>query len=195
MAHNHQYGQSIAYFMNVSESKISVQSGLTLIEAMITVALIGILMAIALPSFNGLIQQNRMRLVVDTVVGDLRQSESLAQAAGAGQSVVLEISNPGASWAYTLTHSSSGSVLTRQASDFSGAISLSVTGSDFSDADGDGNRDVTFNQLKRIDSAGSGTLVITLSDISVEVARNLVGMVSVCSDNSGMGYSSCGNSV
>ena len=117
----------------------------------------------------------------------------MAQAAGAGQSVVLEISNPGASWAYTLTHSSSGSVFTRQASDFSGAISLSVTGSDFSDADGDGNRDVTFNQLKRIDSAGSGTLVITLSDISVEVARNLVGMVSVCSDNSGMGYSSCGN--
>ena len=193
MAHNRQYGQSIAYFMNVSESKISVQSGLTLIEAMITVALIGILMAIALPSFNGLIQQNRMRLVVDTVVGDLRQSASLAQAAGAGQSVVLEISNPGASWAYTLTHSSSGSVLTRQASDFSGAISLSVTSSDFSDADGDGNRDVTFNQLKRIDSAGSGTLVLTLSDISVEVARHLVGMVSVCSDTSGMGYSSCGN--
>ena len=193
MAHNHQYGQSIAYFMNVSESKISVQSGLTLIEAMITVALIGILMAIALPSFNGLIQQNRMRLVVDTVVGDLRQSESLAQAAGAGQSVVLEISNPGASWAYTVTHSSSGSVLTRQASDFSGAISLSVTGSDFSDADEDGNRIVTFNQLKRIDSAGAGTMVITLNDISVEVTRNLVGMVSVCSDNSGMGYSSCGN--
>ena len=68
-----------------------------------------------------------------------------------------------------------------------------MTGSDFSDADSDGNRDVTFNQLKRIDSAGAGTLVITLSDISVEVARNFVGMASVYSDNSGMGYSSCGN--
>ena len=105
---------------------------------MIAVAIIGILAAIALPSFNSPIKQNRMRLVVDTVVGDFRQSESLAQAAGAGQSVVLEISNPGASWTYTVTHSSSGSVLTRQASDFSGAISLSVTGSDFSDADSDG---------------------------------------------------------
>lgn len=75
---------------------------------------------------------------------------------------MLEISNPGASWTYTVTHSSSGSVLTRQASDFSGAISLSITGSDFSDADSDGNRDVIFNQSKRIDSAGAGTLVISV---------------------------------
>ena len=72
------------------------QSGLTMIELMVTVSIIGILAALALPSFNSVINQNRVRLVVDTVVGDFRQAESLAQAAGAGQTVVLEISNPGA---------------------------------------------------------------------------------------------------
>ena len=164
-----------------------------MIELMITVAIIGILAAITLPSFTSTIEQNRMRLAVDTIIGDFRQSESLAKAAGAGQSVALEVSNPGASWSYTVTHSSSGAVLTRQANDFSGAVSLAVTGSDFSDADGDGDRDVTFSQLRLIDSSGTGTIVLTLNDISVEISRNLVGMISACSDNSGMGYPSCGN--
>ncbi len=84
------------------------QSGLTMSELMVTVSTIGILAALALPCFNSVINQNRVRLVVDTVVGDFRQAEGLAQAAGAGQTAVLEISNPGASWEYTVTHTSSG---------------------------------------------------------------------------------------
>jgi type IV fimbrial biogenesis protein FimT len=178
---------------HLKREKFCHQSGLTLLELMLAIAIIGILASLALPSFNRAIQQGRMRLIVDTVISDLREASTLALSAGPGERITLEVANPGASWTYTVSHSSEGALFTRSASDFSGDIALSVTSADFDDSDDDGLRDVQFNKLRSIDNTGSGTFVITSGDLNVQISRNPIGLVSVCSQTLFAGFASCGS--
>lgn len=61
--------------------------GFTLVEVMITVSILGVLMAIALPSFNELIKNNRRTVVVNELVSSLMLAR--AEAAKRGQAVSL----------------------------------------------------------------------------------------------------------
>jgi prepilin-type N-terminal cleavage/methylation domain-containing protein len=115
---------------HLKREKFCHQSGLTLLELMLAIAIIGILASLAPPSFNRTIQQERMRLIVDTVISDLREASTLALSAGPGERITLEVANPGASWTYTVSHSSEGALVTRSEFDFSGDIALSVTSAD-----------------------------------------------------------------
>ena len=63
-----------------------------MIELMVTVAIISILAAIALPSFSSTIERQRLRLVIETVVSDFRQARSTAEAQGARGSSTIEFS-------------------------------------------------------------------------------------------------------
>lgn len=57
------------------------QLGFTIMELMITVALVGIISAMALPSFTGFVQRNQLSSVVRGVVGGiaLTRSEAVSQ--------------------------------------------------------------------------------------------------------------------
>lgn len=76
----------------MSQSTARTQLGVTMIELMVTVAIISILAAIALPSFSSTIERQRLRLVIETVVSDFRQARSTAEAQGARGSSTIEFS-------------------------------------------------------------------------------------------------------
>ena len=54
-----------------------------MIELMITITIVAILAVIALPSFSGTIERQRLRFAVETVVLDLRLARTTAVAQGA----------------------------------------------------------------------------------------------------------------
>ena len=164
-----------------------------MIELMVTVAIISILAAIALPSFSSTIERQRLRLVIETVVSDFRQARSTAEAQGARGSSTIEFSVNGgdaAIWSYTVSNAMSGTLVSRASSEFTGSPSIVVT--NFGDNDSDGDLDVIFTADRGLDPAGDGEVKLTVGGNSATISRNLLGLISVCS-NSGFGYSSCGS--
>lgn len=71
------------------------QVGVTLVELMVTVAVAAVLMAIAVPSFQQLIQSNRVATEANSLVGDLQFARG--QAIKEGQPVTVCISSDGSS--------------------------------------------------------------------------------------------------
>lgn len=177
----------------ISHSRARRQLGVTMIELMVTVAIIAILAAIALPSFSSSIERQRLRLVVETVVSDFRQARSTAEAQGARGSSTIEFSVNGGDatiWSYTVSNTMSGTLVSRSSSEFTGSPAIVV--SNFGDNDSDGDLDVIFTAARGLDPTGDGAVQLTVGGNAATISRNLLGLVSVCS-SSGLGYSSCGS--
>ena len=83
-------------------SNLGYQLGVTMIELMITIAIIAILVAVALPSFSGTIERQRLRFAVETIVSDLRLAQTNAIAQGARGSSVVEFTVNGGDASITL---------------------------------------------------------------------------------------------
>ena len=167
--------------------------GFTMIEVMVVVAIITILAAVALPSFSGTLERQRVRNTVETFVSDLTFARTIAEAQGARGSSVFELtidSGDPSVWSYTVTSELNGSLVSRLSSDFTGDVEVAVA--DFGDADGDGNTDILFTSDRGLNSAGDGSISLTIGGTSATVSRNLLGLISVCS-NANLGYGSCGN--
>jgi len=138
-----------------------------MIELMVTVAIISILAAIALPSFSSTIERQRLRLVIETVVSDFRQARSTAEAQGARGSSTIEFSVNGGDatiWSYTVSNAISGTLVSRASSEFAGSPSIVVSNFDDNDSDGDESHTST-NQTIPVDFSAAGatsTAVITI---------------------------------
>lgn len=129
-------------------------AGFTLIEAMITIAVLGILLSIAIPSFSKMIERNRIASATNEFMGALM----LARSEAATRSIPMSIcvSEDGVSCNTTLDDYSKGWVIFSDCNK-DGVISSAVTTCDF-DGDGTNDKDIivkVYDGLKQLVIVGN----------------------------------------
>lgn len=126
----------------------STSSGFTLVELLIAVAVLGILTALALPSFTQWIANTKIRSTTESILAGFQLARTEAVRRNSAVQVVL-----GADTGWTVTHVSSGAVIqTRPATEGSDRVSLTITPA--------GATTVSFNGLGRVANATPITQVL-----------------------------------
>lgn len=156
----------------------SQQRGFTLIELMVTVAIMAILAAIAYPSFTDLIARNRLKGATEGLFADLEYAKS--EAIKLNQTVTLEVTT-GASWNYTIKDAGGNKLKTVNSGEFrdvnlSGATNASLS---ITPLQGETNgTTVTFQRASN-----------TAQTMSVVVSTR--GRIKICTSSSVLGYKPC----
>ena len=163
----------------MKHADVKTQRGLTLLELVVVVAILGIIASVAAPSFTSSIAQARLKLVVETLRGDLLDAQRLVLAHGAAGNADVTFVD-GSSWSYTISGSKS---LSRDHSEFSGSVTMTsgFTSDTFT---------ITQRTQNHQDAATVGSIVINNTDATVTIAQSAAGFITVCSNDS-MGYPSC----
>ena len=155
------------------------QTGLTLLELVFVMAIMGIIASFAVPSFNSAIAQARLKLVVETLRSDLIDAQRSVLAHGAAGTATVTFVE-GSSWSYTISGSKT---LLRDHSQFSGSVTMtsSFAGDTFT---------ITQKTQNHQEPAPASNILISNANASVTISQSAVGMITVCSNDS-MGYPSC----
>ena len=176
--------------------------GLTLIELMVTVAILAIMALIALPSFQSTLSRNRLSGAAESLAQDMHLARS--QAIQDGCTVTITFS-PGSasSWSYQLTKPDSGSSCVNVScptTAVAGVCSLkSVSGSQYSGVSlastNFSSNAVSFDPVRSTTTAGAsgGEVVLSASSTgdSLKVQLNAVGKVSICTSAGSGSYPAC----
>jgi type IV fimbrial biogenesis protein FimT len=147
-------------------------TGMTLLEVMIVVAIIGIIVAIVAPSFGTILEKQRIKGAAEAVLADLRWAR--AEAIKRNKKVRVTFTT-GSSWSYTIN------------SDPTGANTLlkTVNGSDFpsttlSTASFAGGVAYTTFDPVRGTNLNNGTATITSNNFGAGVKISTLGRVRIC---------------
>jgi len=156
--------------------------GFTLTELMITVAIIGILASIAVPSFQDMIERNRLKEAVEGLKSDLMfaRTEAIKRSTNLNVSILIN----GSSWCYGIDDDN-----TACACGTAGDCAIkSIDASQFQGTTLTASDSTVFSFRRGTASALGAIINTTHYAATVKVSNR--GRVTICSANLG-GYSAC----
>lgn len=159
------------------------QLGFTLIELMVTVAIIAILAAMAYPSFTDMIARNRLKGAAEGLFGDLQFAKS--EAIKSNETVTVTFLNIGAAnWSYSITRPGSPDPLKVMKAADAQDVTLSAKTN---------GATLAFNPLRGTVTNSSTVTFQRTSDTAqtMSVVVSDLGGIIICTTSSVMGYKSC----
>ena len=163
---------------------ISKQRGVTLAEVLIAVAVIGIIAAIAVPSYQETIERNRLKQASESLLADVLYARTEAIKKSVDLTMTIDAGTP---WCYGINDDNTACDCAT-----AGSCALkAVAGSEFQGISLDADDSVTFSFRRGTANAMGTTLSST--NFSTRVVVSTAGRARICNpgDNGLLGYPDC----
>ncbi len=158
-----------------------------MVELLITMVVLGLLLTVAVPSFQDFLLRNQLQNAVEKVYSDLRFARS--EAIKRNTDVAVSFSS-GANWCYGLNDGAACACGTTDDCQLAG-ITTVVSSADYGNvslANTFTSNSTLFNSNRG--TAGAGSVTLSLSGLTAVISVNAVGQTGICS-NDLSGYSAC----
>ena len=180
--------------------------GFSLLELMIVIVVASILLAVAMPAWEGFGDRGKVRSAAQALAGDLTYARSESLARGTSASVSLSIvTNDASDWCYAITTNAACDCRIEDPEE-PGFCALVISGEQANRGNSSATygakvalSEVTFPAVDDIPTArfdslrlltSVGSAVFTAGRYSVQVKLGALGQVTLCSD-SGLGFEPC----
>ena len=157
------------------------QGGFTFIELMVTIAIVGVLLALAAPNLSSYWQESRLVSATEAVYSKMQLARSVALAKN--EDIDVRFPATGTSWCLAVTENSS-TVCGCGSCSLAGMPDTNLLASDYPNVSVAVSNAISTFTMPRGIVTGGGDVVLTLSSGEQATVRlSVIGRVSICSDD------------